>query len=137
MSDQSLPPPEPRPVLLFPAPESKASSNVPARQITRDELVSYQEDQLVQNATKVVPRMFRALMREMRKGNTKAIEQAAQIYGYIKSTPGITFNLQNNTYNEAAKSSMYFEGVIRGLEVRDRPDGNDDDIIDAEVVEDE
>jgi hypothetical protein len=124
----------PKPVLVLPAPPANKDPK-PVARLTKDELIDYTESELVRHARKVVPRLFKNIERRLDADDPKAVDQAAQMYGYIKAGPGIALNIlqQNNNYN--VESSAGFEKIVRQLEKSDRPE-HDVDVIDAEVVED-
>jgi hypothetical protein len=109
--------------------------------LTKETLVEYAEEQLVNNAPRLLPNLFKSARIRIKspdaKIQEKAFDQIASLYGYTKASPGIALNFlqQNNSY-QAPEAGTGFERIIRQLEKRDRPE-NDSGIIDAEIVEDE
>jgi hypothetical protein len=125
----------PKPVLVLPRPPAETD---PAP-LTRETLADYAEDQLIQNAQKLVPRMFRSAARRLvaKDSNVqaKAFDQVAQIYGYVRATPGVAINLlqQNNNY-VGSNDGVYFEKIVRMMEETERPSRDEDPtIIDVEA----
>jgi hypothetical protein len=131
----------PRPVLVLPAPPSPKDPK-PLVKLTKETLVEYAEEQLVNNAPRLLPNLFRSARSRIKspdaKIQEKAFDQIASLYGYTKASPGIALNFlqQNNSYGPA-ETGTGFERIIRQLEKRDRPetDTTDAGIIDAEIVE--
>lgn len=106
--------------------------------LDRETLPSYQEAQLVKNARKTIPRMFRALNVLLEKGDKKAVELAAEIYQYRKSGNNISIatNILRQTNNINGEPSngqrVWFEAIVSKIE---KEKNAASDIIDAEIVE--
>ena len=128
--------PSNKPVLVLPAPPSERDQK-PVSRLSKEELVDYTETELVRHARKVVPRLFKNIERRLDADDPKAVDQAAQIYGYIKAGPGIALNIltQNNSYNGGVSEGMYFEKIVRMMEEQERPSTDDADVIDVEVID--
>lgn len=119
------------------ATEDPTNSNVPAT-LDRNTLPDYQEAQLVKNAKRTVPRMFRALNKLLDQGDKKAVELAAEIYQYRKSGNNISIatNILRQTNNingePTGGRSVWFESIVQKIE---KEKNTATDIIDAEVIE--
>lgn len=130
-----------KPVLVLPSPPS-SNDPKPVTALTKEELVDYTENQLVKNARRLVPPMFRSARERLKHTDpsvqAKAFDQIASLYGYTKQAPGAMINiLTQNNYGRGGQNpdGMYFEKIVNMMEKKDRPE--DDNIIDAEVIEDD
>lgn len=111
--------------------------------LTTANLEEYESAILVRNARRILPEMFRALKDGLKKDDRKCIEIAAQMYNFLGrgATPSIVTNIQQNFGTGGGKSpkeegqAVYFESIVRSLDAEAQ--GKKDEILDAEVVEDE
>lgn len=104
---------------LVPLPQSSVK-------VTRRNLVKIQEQKYMENIDQMLDEFYNALRVQLRKGNSKAIDIAAQIVGLAKSGGvSIVNNIvqQNSNRIQAAgegESRASFASIVRRLDARDK-----------------
>jgi hypothetical protein len=109
-------------ILLSPPPDDPEPDPSSTTVLTRETLVDYVEQQHVRNAKVMLSAMHRSLKRQLKQNSYKASELVAQMYGLVKSSPGVVINnlLQQNNYS-SDDATLYFEGIIKRLEGQEHP----------------
>ena len=114
-----------------PARKTAAAKTTAVTKITKSKLPAYQEQQLLDNATSILPKAFQALERNLDKSDLKAVEKAFQLYGMMQQpgSPSIINQIYNsNQQNNANIDRRNFESLVKRYEEADNR------VIDAEPV---